>query len=82
MLVKHLLRGDANLMIWLLVPQLVKGLFSGIDSSQIEVYGVKYIVICYTAIDDIIIFMRETFTTCCHKIEPIAIVCLKKFVCK
>ena len=82
MLVKHLLRGDADLMIRLLVTQLVKCLLSGIDSGQIEVNGVEHIVIGNTTIYDIIILVRETFTACCHKVEPVTIICFKEFVCE
>lgn len=50
MFVQKRLIGNANLMIRMLETQLVKCLLVGIYAREIEVYGVKNLVICYTTL--------------------------------
>ncbi len=77
MLVKKQLISNTNLMIRMLETQLVQRLVIGIYSRKIEVDSIKDLVICNTALYDIVRFMFLSFSTSRNKIEPSVIVCFK-----
>ena len=77
MSVKHLLGSDAQLMVRLLPTQLVKCLFTCIETLKIKVNGVKYLVISNAAFNHIILLMRQSFTASCDVVEPFTIVGFK-----
>ena len=61
-------------MVRLFPTQLVKCLFTRIETLEIKVNSVKNLVISNAAFNNIILLMRQSFTASCNVVEPFTIV--------
>ena len=75
--VDNLLGGDAELVVGFLPAQLVKSLLTGIDTLKIKINGVKDVVVSDTALNHVILFMRQSFAASHYVVEPFAIISKK-----
>ena len=45
MYIKYALRSNTNLVVWLFVKQLIKSLLTGVNTSKIQIYSIKHLII-------------------------------------
>ncbi len=78
--IENSLRCNANLVVWFLVQQSIQCLMACINACKIQIYRIEHLIISNTTLYDVVLFVRQTFTTCRDKIYPLFVVCFEYFV--